>query len=263
MKRRWLRLTILGLAAFVAALGFQIPAGWALYLAQGQVPVDLQWQGASGSAFDAHVERLGVSFPGGRQAVVGPVRLRTHILPLVTGGAPFDFRIQSGFGKASGSGQIAWGEWGVSEVRGQLALAELPTLVPQLEAADLNGRVLFRGENLAGDFERGLPRTGNLRASVEDLRVGLIRTEKPLGDYALQMQAAGKDGFQGKVRTVNDEALLGIQGEVHADLPGGVVRFKGQGWAAPGAPQNVADILPLLGEVQDGRVKIDWQRKLP
>lgn len=262
MRRRWLRLTLLGVVVFALALLFRIPAGWALYLAEKRVPVDLGWQGASGTAWDAQVERLVVTLPTGREAVVGPLRLHTHLLAAVTGSVPVDFRVQSRFGEASGSLRLAPGGWQVPEVRGRLALAELPRLVPQLEVAGLEGQVLFRGQDLAGSFSGGPPRSGTLRASLDGLRVGLIRTERPLGDYALEMQAQGGEGFRGKVRTVNEKALLGVQGEADTDLAEGLVRFRGQGWAADDAPQAVHDILPLLGQARDGRVRIRWQGRI-
>ena len=262
MRRRWLRLSLLGVAVFGGALVLKVPAGWALYLADKRVPVDLEWHGASGTAFDARVERLAVTPPGGREVVVGPVDLRTHLLSAVTGSVPVDFRVRSPFGEASGRARLAPGEWRVPEVKGRLALAELPRLVPQLEVAGLEGQVLFRGQDLAGAFRDGPPRSGTLRASLDGLRVGLIRTERPLGNYALEMQAQGREGFRGKVRTVNDDALLGVQGEADTDLAQGLVRFRGQGWAADDAPQAVHDILPLLGQAREGRVRIRWQGRI-
>ena len=262
MRRRWLRLTLLGAAVFGLALVAQFPAGWALYLAQDRVPGKLEWQGASGSVFDARIDRLAYAVPGGPRVVVGPVAVRTRVLAAVTGSLPVELRVQSPMGEATGSVRLGPGGWRVPVIKGRLDMAQLPRLVPQLEVAGMEGQVLFRGQELAGDYAGGRPRSGQLRATVEDLRVGLIQTDRPLGDYSLEMRADGENGFQGKVRTVDDKALLGVQGEARASLASGRMRFRGQGWAADDAPQAVRDILPLLGQARNGRVQIRWQGRL-
>lgn len=261
MSRRWVRLGLLGAGVFAVALVLQLPAAWALHLARDRLPADLAWQGVSGSIWDARAERVAVPLPGGRRAMVGPVSLRTGIWGMLVGRLPVDFRIRGYDGDITGTARLAPGSWRVPTVQGRLSLAALPRLDPRLAMADMDGRILFRGEGLAGSYA-GLPSAGSLRATVEGLRVGLVQADGALGDYSLQLRVAGDGRLQGKVRTVNEAALLGVEGQVEARLAAGRIRFRGEGWTGDGASPAVRDILPLLGEVRDGRVRIRWQGRL-
>ncbi|HKJ71065.1 MAG TPA: type II secretion system protein N [Gammaproteobacteria bacterium] len=261
MRRRWVRLTLLGAVVFGVALIFQIPAGWALYLARDRIPQTVQWQGVSGSVFDASVERVTVSLPGGARVVAGPVTVRTGLVGALTGSLPVDFRGRVLGGEVSGRARLGPGGWRIPDIHGRLDLGGLPRALPQLEVAGLSGEVLFRGQGLAGSY-RGTPRQGRLRASVESLQAGLIRTDRPLGDYALDLTLGEDGGLQGQVRTVAEDPLLGIKGQVGGSLGDGAIHFRGSGWAADDAPPAVRDILPLLGDPHDGRVRIQWQGRL-
>jgi len=261
MRRRWVRLGLLGLAVFLVALIAQIPAGWGLYLLRDRLPVQIAWQGAAGTIYDAAIERLAVALPGGRQIVLGPVTVDPSLLPAVTGSVPVAFQIEGYDGQVTGTARMDLNGWHLPKVQGRLALGALPRLVPQLEAAGLSGGILFRGEDLAGAY-RGLPTSGKLRATAEDLGVGLIQTERPLGDYALDLQLKSGSSLNGEIRTVADRALLGVEGTVQGSLGTGRLRFQGQGWTPDDAPQAIRDILPLLGQVRDGRVRIQWQGRI-
>ena len=262
MTRRWVRLGLLGCGVFLAALVYQFPAAWALHLAREHGPVALTWEGADGSVFDARVQRLGLSLPTGAQAVLGPVDLELQPLAALTGGLPVRFRAQGYAGEIAGSARLGPAGWSADTVRGRLPLGALPRLVPELAMAGLEGTVLFRARDLAGPYA-GPPRAGHLRASLEDLRVGLLQADEPLGAYSVRVALTPEGDVDGRVETVADRPLLGVEGTVSGDLGARRLGFRGRGWAREGAPPGVRDILPLLGQVNDGEVRIKWQGSLP
>jgi hypothetical protein len=255
-------LVVLGLGVFFLALAWQFPAAWALHLARDRVPAELAWEGASGSVLDGRVERLAVSLPSGERVIVGPARFELQPLAAITGAVPVTFRVEAYDGEVSGNGRIGLTGWEVADLRGRLSLTALPRVVPELAVAGLKGTLLFRARELAGP-NGGAPNRGRAQASLEDLHVGLLQADRPLGAYALRLELTQGGKLSGRVKTVAEDPLLGVEGEVSGSMAEGQVRFRGRGWTMEGAPPGVRDILPLLGQVDDGEVRIRWQGRLP
>ena len=261
MKRRWLGLLLLGLIIYALVLAYRFPAAWALHWSRDRIPPTVEWGGVSGSVLDARVARLALTVPGGGTPVIGPVEWRTSLHRAVFGHMPLTFRAEALQGEVNGQARLQPGGWRLPVLKGRFSLAALPEVLPQLAMAQVEGRVLFRARDLQGGYAQP-PQSGKLRATVEGLAAGLIETDRPLGDYqvALELQSGGQ--LAGEVTTVNDDALLRIQGRLRGDLKAGRLRFNGRGEVPPDAPAMVRDILPLLGSVNGDRVRIQWQGRL-
>ncbi|KPV40119.1 hypothetical protein AN478_08210 [Thiohalorhabdus denitrificans] len=260
MKKRWVRLIGLGVVVYLLALVVQFPASWALHWARGSVPDTVAWEGVEGTVWSPRFQRVAVSLPNGGRLLIGPGEVRMQPGKLLTGELGYTFRAELLGGQVRGRLNHGFGDrWEIPEIQGRLDLANLGEVDPRLAMAEARGGLLFAGQELHGG---SLPEGGQVRATLEDLRVGLVPTAGPLGEYALEGEVSGPGRLEGTVETLNG-GTLDISGRYRVDLQARTYRFNGEGQAGAEAPEVLRDMLPMLGTVRDGRVTIRQQGRLP
>ncbi|HKJ88408.1 MAG TPA: type II secretion system protein N [Gammaproteobacteria bacterium] len=256
MRKRWVRLLLLGLLVYTLTLVVQLPASWALYWARGSVPHTVRWHGVEGTVWNPRIARLTVRLPGGPRVPAGPVAVDFHPAGLFTGHLGAGFRAELLGGEIHGQMAAGMGgKWRIPQIQGRLDLASLADVDSRIGLAEPRGHLLFAGKDLSG---QQLPEQGSLRASLEGFQTALLPTDGPVGEYALQAKVAGPGRLQGTVKTVKGR-MLGIKGRFRLDLKGRRYRFDGESWASSVAPQAVQDVLSLLGPVHNGHVAIHRQ----
>ncbi len=255
MSRRVIFLAVLGVVIYLGALVVQLPAAWALHWARDAAPSKLQWHGVEGSVWQPRIRSLTMDLPGGNRLAMAPLEARAQVARVLTGHLGVEAEAGLLGGRTAGRAIIGLdGRWRAPRIQGDLRLEALKSVGPLLDFAQ-EGRLLFAAEGLAG---ARLPEAGRIRATLEDLRVGLVETPGPLGEYRLEAEITGPGRIEGRIRTIK-AGVLGLKGTFHADLRAGKARFDGEGWATENAPEAVQGLLPLLGKVTGNRARIQWQ----
>lgn len=260
MRKRWVRLVGLGVVVYLLALVVQFPASWALHWARDSVPDTVAWEGVEGTVWSPRFQRIAVSLPGGGRLQIGPGEVRMRPGSLFTGKLGYTFRAEVLGGQVRGRLNYGLGnQWVIPKLQARLDLASLGEVDPRLAMAEARGTLLLAGQDLHGG---SLPEGGQVRATLEGLRLGLLPTEDALGEYALEGEVSGPGLLEGTVESLRG-GTLDVNGRYRLDLAERTYRFNGEGQAGADAPEALRDMLPMLGTVSDGRVTIRQQGGLP
>ena len=255
------RLIFAGLAIFLVTLLTNIPSDRALQLFRDKLPAGISWHQVSGSAFHPVFYNLLVRTPAGREVLIESADLNVAILPLLIGRLKMQFILRLNDGEFSGTAILQQQSWQLPEIEGNVSLLMLAEILPELKLTGPRGRVIFSGNALAGEY-RNLSVTGELKATVEKLQLDMLNTQRPLGDYSIQLQSGDNKILQGRIETVSTDAQLSVQGDLSLAPESKSIQFEGQAWASSDAPASVQSLLTLLGPVEQGRARIRWQTRL-
>lgn len=261
MKRYWLQLVSLGVAVFFIAAVIRFPAELALHLLRDRVPAALAWQDINGTVFNATVSGLMVEAAAGRRIMLEKLEIRTSALSLLLGRLVMDMRALTLEGEVTGKVALRRAGWAVTGVAGSLPLQDLAALAPELAGMGAAGLLAFTADTLSGRYKQ-LPDAGRINMTVEDVRLDLLYADGELGSYSMEIRSGGAARLEGRLETLDSNALLGIAGELHASQDGSKLQFTGRAWASPVAPEQVQSILPLLGVVENGSARIQWTAEL-
>ena len=261
MDRRWTYLGATALVVFLGALLLRPPAAWILAGANRLLPVEVGWTGAEGTISGMAIRGLTFRLPGGRRAYISKVTLDPAFLSLFGGRLGLDFRIDDGAKALSGSAGFGLHDWRLEEIDGELPLTALLPTFPELEIAGLDGGLAIRGEAVSAEYG-SLPDAGRLTVDFEDIRAVWLPTDRPLGNYQVELQALEQAGITGEVRTLDGPALLSVTGQFIQEPSAQTLRFRGVGQLSADAPVPLRRILPILGRAGQDRVAMEWQLAL-
>ncbi len=255
------RLLYAGLAIFLISFLIQLPADRVLHRYRDEIPVNIQWQQVTGTVFHPVFYNFSFRVSDTRSLLIESLDVRVSILSLLLGRLKLQFELVPDEGEVSGVVILNRDGWQLSQIEGTLPVQILSMLLPELNMFGPSGRIVFDGNALAGNYRR-LPATGRFEANIEGLQLDQLKTHRPLGNYSIQLQTVDGGAVQGKIETVSADALLSVQGDLSMDPAGSTLRFTGQAWVAADAPDSVQGLLSLLGPIEQGRARIQWQAGL-
>ena len=258
MNRRWIYLAVTALVVFLGALLLRTPALWILAGTNRLLPADISWNDAHGTISGMVIRGLTFRLPGGRRAYISKVTLDPAFLSLFGGRLGLEFRIDDGGKAVSGSAGFSLYHWRLEEIEGELPLTALLPTLPELEIAGLDGGLTIRGGAVSGEYG-SLPDAGRLTVGFEDIRAIWLQTDRPLGDYLLELQAFEQAGISGDLSTLPGPALFTVTGSVMHEPSLQTLKFSGMGRLSPDAPTPLRRILPFLGRAGRDSVTMEWQ----
>ena len=243
---------------FFGALLLRAPAVWVLHGVSGRLPVEMAWSRVSGTVSEANVYGLWVTFPGQRWIYFEKATLRASFLSLLAGRLKLHWHIDENDRQITGVTRLGLKTWQLSEASGKLPLSSLSPGLPELDLARLDGQVALQAEAISAAYG-ALPFEGKLEVLLEDLRSPWLKTNQPLGNYRMELQADRQSGITGYLKTTSETALLFMDGQFKQDPASRNLHFSGQARLSPNAPAALQRILPMLGRVNHGRVDINRQ----
>jgi hypothetical protein len=256
--RRGIRLGLLGLAVYVAALVVQLPAAWLVHWSGDAIPDQVALSGIDGTVWHPRVARIQVDLPGPGALRAGPAEARLHPLGLLTGQLEADLQARGLGGSARARVAMGWGgQWRVTSARADMALESLADVDPRL-AFGQRGRVTVEADGLHGVR---LPEAGNVRAVIADFQMPGFGPEGPFGTYVADGRFSEGGSLEADVST-EQARVLAVKGTFRADMGSGRARFNGEAWAPDGAPDAARQLLSLFRSYRDGRARINWQGRL-
>lgn len=246
--KRILGYSLLGLVAFLLFLLLLAPA--TLLTDQiGARLVGFSVQGVEGTATDGSM--LGARWRGAR---IERLTWRWRPLALFAGRLEFNLKTDDPEVKLTGNAAIGLNRRiGFRDLAGRLPLARLGNLAGSAKPP-LEGIAEFDLQDLdLGPTGRPLAAWGVVR--LLNLRVALGQPLS-LGDYVVQLDSAGADGVQGKIKDNN--APLALEGTLSL-LPDGRYRFAGQAAIRDAGNQALRQAMSLLGPPGgDGRWALNF-----
>ena len=255
-----LGLLIAGLFAFVLTLFVNIPADRSLSLFRGMIPSAVNWQRISGTVFHPVFHQVTIRLADGRMLQLDGVNIVISPLQLLPGGKGLKTEVM-----LAGGNTVAWikpglGGWQLHSVTGDLFLYHLADLSSFVGGLGVNGHVSFKGSDITGDYQ-GLLFSGELGISIVDMQLKQLDASGPLGNYTADLRIV--DGtVQGNVATSSADARLHLQGQLILKLSERTAGFTGDAAVSDSAPSAVYGMLPLLGPIENGRARINWQTRL-
>jgi len=249
-----------GLFAFFVTLFVNLPADRSLSLIRGMLPATVNWQRVSGTIFHPVFHQVNIRLADGRMLQLDGVDIVISPLQLLPGGKGMKTEVT-----LAGGNTVAWikpglGGWQLRSVAGDLFLYRLADLSPFVGGLGVNGHVTFKGSDIAGDYE-GLLFSGELGISIVDMQLKQLDASGPLGNYTADLRIV--DGtVQGNVETSSADARLHLQGQLILKLSERTAGFTGDAAVSDSAPSSVYGMLPLLGPIENGRARINWQTRL-
>jgi hypothetical protein len=238
MKKYWIRLTILGAIVFLVTLSFRFPAAKVAVLIQENSLPGVQWQNVSGTVLDARVDGMVLTLQNNNKLYIERIDLDTSLPALLTGRISTRLYVINQGGSINGRLILGIHGWSFVDLTGEIDL-----------------------DSLACDYHT-LPSSGSGTLIIRGLQFGVIMDEQLLGSYKLTVSTDEKDGFTAKLVTIPEESQLFMEGDGRYSPANKHMAFKGQGWAAENSPEEVKSLLPLMGEVRNDRVLIDWQKAM-
>jgi hypothetical protein len=181
-----------------------------------------------------------------------PLAWHVAFVPLLTGKLVVALRAGDDGAAPTGIVTLAEGTVDVRDLHVVAPAALLPALVPAVKAVALRGDVDLRAPSFTW---RGTGGAGTFAVTWDHARIGAGPLVVDLGQVTANGALAG-DGLAGTVRgSGGDVTIDGTLG-----VSAGVMRASLELTPAPGAPDAVRAVLPLLGPVdQAGRVAIEWR----
>ena len=181
-----------------------------------------------------------------------PLAWDVAFAPLLTGRLVVALRASGGDATPAGTVAIASGMIAVRGLHAVVPAALVPALVPAAKAVALHGDIELRAPSFAW---RGSGASGTFDATWSHARVGAGPWVVDLGQVIAKGAPAG-DGIAGTVHGAGGD--LTIEGTI--DTQGGATSAALELTPAPGAPEALRTMLPLLGPVDAaGRVAIAWR----
>jgi hypothetical protein len=261
MKKYWIRLTILGAIVFLVTLSFRFPAAKVAVLIQENSLPGVQWQNVSGTVLDARVDGMVLTLQNNNKLYIERIDLDTSLPALLTGRISTRLYVINQGGSINGRLILGIHGWSFVDLTGEIDLDSLQSIFPELGLFETKGELEFFAPSLAGDYHT-LPSSGSGTLIIRGLQFGVIMDEQLLGSYKLTVSTDEKDGFTAKLVTIPEESQLFMEGDGRYSPANKHMAFKGQGWAAENSPEEVKSLLPLMGEVRNDRVLIDWQKAM-
>jgi hypothetical protein len=254
------RLLIAGLFVFLLTLLVNFPADQLFNLFRGRIPESVSWQQVSGTIFRPVFHQVNIRLANGRRLQLDSVDISFSPLQILPGANGLKTEVVLAGGRT-----VAWVKPGMAQLQinsleGDLQLQGMAGLTPLVGGLGISGHIRFNGDALAVDYQ-GLPQAGELEISITDLMLKQLDASGPLGDYTTRLQVV--DGIiQGNIGTSSANAPLRIQGQLQVDIAGRTAGFNGEASVSDSASSSLYGILPLLGPIEAGRARINWQTRL-
>jgi hypothetical protein len=261
MKKNWFRLSILGVLVFMTTFVIRFPAEKLVELIQKNALPGIHWQTVSGTVFDARIEGVTLSLQNNRRLYVENLKISTSFPALLIGQIQSNLNISGQDVFIDGKIKLGINSWSVNKLSGEINIENLYTIIPELELLEASGDLNISAQSLTGDYH-ALPRKGFVTLIINGLQLGVISGRQSLGSYTLTLSTNEQEAYSVEIDTLYDSSLLFIEGDGHYTPVDKSITFKGQGWVSENTPENVKAILPLMGEVKNGRVLIDWQQTM-
>ena len=254
------RLLIAGLLVFLLTLLVNFPADQLFTLFRGRIPESVSWQQVSGTIFRPVFHQVNIHLADGRRLQLDSVDISFSPLQILPGGNGLKTEVMLAGGRT-----LAWVKPGmarlqINSIEGDLQLQGMAGLTPLVGGLGVSGYIHFTGDALDVDYQ-GQPQAGDLEISITDLMLKQLDASGPLGNYTARLHIV--DGIvQGNIGTSSVNAPLHIEGQLQLNIPERTAGFTGEASVSDTASSSLYGILPLLGPIEAGRARINWQTRM-
>lgn len=252
-----IKLTLLGLAAFLVFLAVSAPAAILTKAIEHYTPA--RFHNVSGTLWRGSADRLQLS-----GITVGPVTWTIEAPALLRGALSADLQVgtEAQASELTGSASLEAGLSGVVSVKQANIIVDADwAFVQAAVPIAATGRLELTIDQLVVDPQKPLPK---IQAELQWLNAGVSYPNVyDLGAYRLQLAHQPEDEPTSIVGNINDiDSTLKINGRVELDARYNYTLNVNVN-TTPAAPSDIQRVLPLLGDQKpDGSVDIQRQGNL-
>jgi hypothetical protein len=260
MGRNRLRLAILGIPVFFITIFINFPAEPIAEILREKTFPGLNWRSMKGSIFNVEIIGLSMKTDPGRIYRLDKLVLQTSVLRLFTGSVFTEVTAQIQNSQIGCDLILNQSQWHINKISGLIQLDELYSQFPELALIGVSGELNLSGDNLAGQYNE-LPSTGNLDVRLKNMMLGIVSTASQLGNYQLAIEKIDYNRILGKLDMLEGDSQLYIMADAILNKVDKVILIQGYAWAGMDAEEQVNELLPLIGNIDNGRAQINWRTR--